>query len=53
MADPDTTPLIPDAPHAPGTPSLDDLDVPDPVIPRETPAEEHIDDETGHQEPPD
>jgi hypothetical protein len=53
MADSDAAPLIPDAPHAPGTPSLDDLDVEEPVIPPETPAEGLISDATGQLEPPD
>jgi hypothetical protein len=53
MSDPDSAPLVPDAPHAPGTPGLDDLDVEEPVLPPETPAEDHISDESGQPEPPD
>lgn len=48
-----TDAINPEAPHSPGTPDLNDLDVPEPELPDETPAQDEVDEQSGEQEQPD
>ncbi|MBB5960418.1 hypothetical protein FHS29_007042 [Saccharothrix tamanrassetensis] len=54
MSESGNAPLNPDPPRAPGTPSVEDLDVGLPAVARETPAASDIqEEEEGATEPPD
>jgi hypothetical protein len=53
MTEPAEVPLSPDPPHPPGTPRLEDLDVPEPDLRRETPRTQDVREGAGAIEPPD
>ncbi|MGW0523010.1 hypothetical protein [Crossiella sp. NPDC003009] len=53
MTEAGSAPRTPDAPHSPGTPRLEDLDVEPPTVERETPATQDVNEEAAVSEPPD